>query len=606
MRSADDADATQNRLEQHDRDGAYLAGPDLDRAIEAAERWAIHDPEPRFRSEVDGLVDARDPSLIELFTGRIAFGTAGLRAEVGPGPVRMNALVVRQATVGVVAFLQATGIEAPTVIVGFDARHDSADFARHVAAAAVAAGARVQLGSAALPTPVIAHAVLAEQADAGIVVTASHNPPDDNGYKLYLGDGRQLVDPWDDEIASKIDETAEAWHLHGPAVDDVYADRLMADGAASPWTVVDASRWAEAHREAAIAATQPFRGREPEQALRVVYTPMHGVGGDPMVETFAAAGLAPLLLTDSQFQPDPSFATVGFPNPEEPGALDEALDVAEAAGADAIFAHDPDADRLAIAVRSRSGLDRGGRLVALSGDQLGVLLGDYLMRHSTGDRLVARSVVSSRFLDVVAAAAGVTCVATLTGFKWIARASDNHPDLTWLFGYEEAIGYSIGSHVRDKDGITAALVVHAALSDLAADGRTVWDRLDELAADHGVYESRPVTLRFDDDPSAVSLVVDRLVSEPPATLAGSRVSAGPIGGGLLPVTPGVELLADDSTRVIVRPSGTEPKVKAYIEVIEPVDDHALTSVAAARADAQARLDQVCNEVQLLLSAMSRS
>ena len=505
---------------------ASTSGPgavgDLTSAIEAAERWAIHDPEPRFRSQIDRLVDDRSAQLIDLFNGRIAFGTAGLRAAVGPGPTRMNALVVRQATVGVVSVLRHSGIESPTVVVGFDARHDSADFARHVAAAVVAAGGHVQLADASGPTL-----------------------------------------------------------------------RLVA-----------ATHWAQLHREAAIAATETFRAAgETAPAgsqIAIVYTPMHGVGGQATLEAFAEAGLAPPLITESQFDPDPDFPTVGFPNPEEPGALDRALAVADEHHADAVFAHDPDADRLAIAVRGRRMAQSDANpLVPLSGDQLGILLGDFLIRHSSGDRLVARSVVSSRMLDVIAAAAGVTCVATLTGFKWIARAIDRHPDHTWLFGYEEAIGYSVGSHVRDKDGITAALVAHAALTELAAQERTVWDRFDELAAAHGVYESRPVTLRFDDDPSAIGPMVERLVSDPPTMLGGSRVAAGPIGGGTLPATAGVELLAQDQTRVIVRPSGTEPKVKAYVEVIEPVGS---AGVAAARADAQARLANVCDEVRLLLSA----
>lgn len=582
------------------------ASDGLERSIEAAERWAIHDPEPRFRSQIDRLVDDQDARLIDLFEGRIAFGTAGLRAAVGPGPTRMNALVVRQATVGVVSVLRDSGIESPAVVVGFDARHDSADFARHVAAAVVAAGGRVQLADAALPTPVVAHAVLAEAADAGIVVTASHNPPADNGYKLYLGDGRQLVDPWDTRIAAAIDEIAASWHEHGPAVDDGYGD-ILGDPSGPALRSVAATHWAQLHREAAIAATEAFRAiAAAGRPLTIVYTPMHGVGGAATLATFAEAGLAPPLITEAQFDPDPEFPTVGFPNPEEPGALDHALAVADEHDADAVFAHDPDADRLAIAVRGRRVGD-GARspLVPLSGDQLGILLGDFLIRHSSGDRLVARSVVSSRMLDVIAAAAGVTCVATLTGFKWIARAIDDYPDKTWLFGYEEAIGYSVGSHVRDKDGITAALVAHAVLTELAGDQRTVWDRFDELAAAHGVYESRPVTLRFDDDPSAIGPMVERLVSDPPTTLGGSPVAAGPIGGGALPATPGVELLAEDQTRVIVRPSGTEPKVKAYVEVIEPVSGEGHGGgVAAARADAQARLANVCDEVLLLLSASS--
>lgn len=559
-------------------------------AIEAAERWAMHDPDPVTRSAVDNLVDASDSSLIDLFGGRLAFGTAGLRATVGPGPERMNALVVRQTSRAVVAWLRdgdsSAVHDAPTVVIGFDARADSANFARHAAAAVLAGGGVPLLADAPTPTPVVAHALLHQGAAAGIVITASHNPPADNGFKLYLGDGMQLVSPADDEIAATIDRLAAAWSSYGPAVDDAWHE--LPDS-------IDAEDWIAAHRADSVAAALALRSGDGESQATVVYTPMHGVGGAPTVQAFRAAGLPEPIIVESQFEPDAAFPTVSFPNPEEAGALDHALAVAAEHDADLIVAQDPDADRLAIAVRSRSGSGHTSPShTMLSGDELGVLLGDHLIRQTSGDRLVARSVVSSRLLDAVANHAGVHCQVTLTGFKWIARAVVDHPDKQWLLGYEEALGYSIGTHVRDKDGITAALVAVQLVNELQAAGETVWDRLDQIAATHGVYASRPVTARFDADPDQIGLIIDRLVADPPQELAGAAVSqSGAIGGGALPPTPGMELLTADKTRVIVRPSGTEPKVKAYVEVVIPVS---AGTVEAARVTAQERLDLICAEV----------
>lgn len=557
-------------------------------AVDAAERWAIFDPDPVTRSAIDRLVDADSAELVALFDGRLSFGTAGLRAEVGPGPNRMNALVVRQTTVGVVEWLRGAhgddDVTAPSIVIGFDARHDSASFARHAAAAARAAGARVALADRATPTPIVAHAALARRADAAIVITASHNPPADNGYKLYVGDGMQIVPPAEGEIAAAIEETAASWAGWAPLVDDAMAE--LADPH-------DATGWVEAHRQAAVAAT----AIGPTDEVRVVYTPMHGVGGEATLAAFAAAGLGPPLVVASQFEPDPTFPTVAFPNPEEPGALDEALAVAAENDADLIVAHDPDADRLAIAARTHA-----GAMMPLSGDQLGAVLADHVLA-GLGDHaaraLVARSVVSSRMLDAIAAHHGATCAVTLTGFKWIARAALDHPDRAWCFGYEEAIGYCIGTHVRDKDGITAALVAVDLANRLAAQGRKLWDRLDELALRHGVYRSGPVTLRFDDDPTRIAAVVERLQAAPPTDLLGSPAAAGPIGGGALPPTDGVEIVADDASRVIVRPSGTEPKVKAYLEVIEPVAGESM--LAEAQAVAEARIDRLAAQVRSLLS-----
>lgn len=559
-------------------------GDDLVAAIEQAQRWAIFDPDPVTRGAADALVDAGDPALIRLFRGRIEFGTAGLRAQVGLGPNRMNALVVRQTTAGVVAWLRASGIEQPRIIVGFDARHDSQRFAAH-AAAAIRAGAAVPLRSDGwAPTPTYAHALLAENADAAIVITASHNPPADNGYKLYLGDGLQLVNPTDIEIAATIHELAARWHLHGPAIDDAFAELDDAD-------VQPVATWIAAHRTSAVAAL--FTAN---RDATVAYTAMHGVGGEAVLQAFAEAGLPEPVVVADQHEPDGDFPTVAFPNPEEPGAFDCAIALAQAHGADAALANDPDADRLAMAVPNRS----GDGFVALSGNELGVLLGDHVLRHTTGhDRIVARSVVSSRQLDAMAAEAGVRALVTLTGFKWVARPILTHAPAPYVFGYEEAIGYCIGDRVRDKDGVTAALVATEMLATLKQAGIDVWHRLDELALVHGVYANHPISVRFDEDPHRVDALMERVNASPPDQLGGSRVvQSGQVGLGTLPETPGLHLLTDDDTQVIVRPSGTEPKIKAYVEVIHAVVN---TDVAAARAEADERLAAVVADVHGLLA-----
>jgi phosphomannomutase len=556
-------------------------GDVLVEAIEKAERWAIFDPEPAMRSRIDTLVDSGDPALIRLFTGRIAFGTAGLRAPVGPGPNRMNALVVRQATVGVVRWLQANGIASPKVVIGFDARPDSASFATHVAAAVASLGGTAVLADDAVATPVVARAVLTAAADAAVVVTASHNPPADNGYKLYLGDGLQLVAPADTEIASAIEQAADTWSQYGPAIDDHMADI----------ETVPANEWIAAHRTSALEALLTDH-----RDCAVAYTAMHGVGGSAIVHAFEAAGFPSPSVVASQFEPDGSFPTVLFPNPEEPGALDQVIALATEIGANAALANDPDADRLAVAVP-----DRAGQFRPLSGNQLGVLLGDHVLRHTTGaNRLVARSVVSSRLLDSIAASAGVRCEVTLTGFKWIARPIVDFDDHEFVFGYEEAIGYCVGDRVRDKDGISAALVAAEMIAAHHAQGRSVWDRLDELAAQHGVYATQPLSKRFDDDPARVQALMDQIAADPPSMLAGSvAADSGPVGLGSLPPTAGIHLVSEDRTQVIIRPSGTEPKVKAYLEVIEPVSGEGADAIAHARQHAAARLGQVAAEIDEL-------
>ncbi len=551
-----------------------------------AEAWRDQDPDPHNVATLEELVaastagdDEATRSLETLFGDRIAFGTAGLRAELGPGPTLMNRVVVRQTTAGLMRWLK-TGAR---VVIGYDARHCSAEFAADTAAVVVGAGGVAEILPEPLPTPVLAYAVLARGADAGVMITASHNPPRDNGYKLYLSDGIQLVSPADAEIAQQIDIAAtEAIPMS--SMDDANIVRLD-------------DSMAKAHQQAAVSVLAG-EGRD----VSVVYTAMHGVGGKHLMETFELAGFPAPIIVPEQFEPDPDFPTAAFPNPEEEGALDLALALAVDRHADVILASDPDADRLAMAVPAR---EVDGGWTALSGDEIGVLLADHLIRHHVaenhpGGRVVANSVVSSRLLSRMAESEGIASVITLTGFKWVARPIVERPEAHYLIGYEEAIGYSIGGVVRDKDGISAALVAAEMIAELKADGLTVWDRLDALSLQHGVHLTGPVTVRLD-GPEGLDereRLMEQMESNPPANLDGHELSSfeNLRDGVNFPPSTGVVLFYG-STRVIVRPSGTEPKLKAYVEVVEPAG----ADLAAAQERAETRLREIQKEIHDLLT-----
>ncbi len=535
-----------------------------------ASAWLAIDPDAETAAAISAALEADDDtSLGRWFDGRIAFGTAGLRAEMAPGPTGMNRLVVRQTTAGLVAWL-AERSGRPTLVVGHDARHRSAVFAADVAEVAASHGATVLFIDRPEPTPVVAHELLRRGADAAVVITASHNPPADNGYKLYLGDGVQLSSPADAEISARIDrvvaETPEAIGAGGGSIETVGTDA------------------AEAHRASVVAAL----GGGPRE-VTVVYSAMHGVGGAHVVEAMAAAGFAPPIVVDEQFSPDPDFPTVAFPNPEEDGAMDLALDLAERVDADVVVANDPDADRLAVAVVDAGAWRR------LSGDEVGSLLAAEMVdRHVAaggGPAIVSSSLVSSSLIDRIAEAGGVEPIRTLTGFKWIARPIVDRSDATFLFGYEEALGYCVGDLVRDKDGISALLVVLGMVAADRAVGRSLTDRLDDLALRHGWHRTRPVTIRFDGEMGLQrrSSVLSGLVASPPTELGGLDVievvdlSA----GGALPPTPGLVLRVGDargSVRAVIRPSGTEPKLKAYLETVEAVADESDLDASRGRAD----------------------
>ncbi len=526
----------------------------------AARDWMAQDPDPATRAELAALVDAADADpaaaaeLADRMSGMLRFGTAGLRGPVRAGPAGMNVAVVRRATAGLAARLARDGGRG-TVVVGRDARRGSAEFAEAAAGVLAGAGFAVRVLPAPLPTPVLAFAVRELGAVAGVQITASHNPPADNGYKVYLADGAQLAPPADAEIEAAIAAAPGAADL--PLGDDV--------------RVVDLTdRYLE--RVAALP-------RGSARRLRVALTPLHGVGGETAVAALRRAGFTDVHVVAEQAEPDAAFPTVAFPNPEEPGATDALLALAGRVGADLAVALDPDADRCALAV---PGPD--GRWRPLTGDETGVLLGDHLLRAGGyDDPLVATTVVSGEMLREVAAAHGARYAETLTGFKWIVRGG---PGL--VYGYEEALGYCVDpDSVRDKDGIAAAVLACDLAATLATDGRTLDDRLDELARAHGVHRTEGISLRL--EPAARDAAVARLRESPPAGWRTERPAP-----DVLVLRRGARSGGD---RVVVRPSGTEPKLKAYLQVVEPVVGDGL---AAARARAGGRLDRLRDEVLALL------
>jgi phosphomannomutase len=567
-----------------------------DELVRTARSWRDEDPDAGDRAEVDALLAAVEAGpgpaasealdgLRERFGAGLSFGTAGLRGAMGAGPNRMNRAVAIRATAGLAAHLRATGHAGEPVIVGFDARHRSARMAADAAAVLAGAGFTVHLGERPLPTPVVAFGILHLGCAAGVVVTASHNPPQDNGYKVYLDDGAQIVPPSDAEIAARIAAVGPLAGVPLAPADDPRIGRVGDDLVEAYLTgaVATAVRSGPAVGPAVGSAVRQARA-----GLRVVYTPMHGVGRDVLVAAFERAGFAAPAVVPEQAEPDPEFPTVAFPNPEEPGALDLALALADRMEADLLLANDPDADRLLVAVPSA---DRAGGWRVLTGDEIGALLADWLLAGGTGaDRLVVNSIVSSSLLARLAEARGVQSASVLTGFKWIARAASDRPDLRFVYGFEEAIGSSVGTLVRDKDGITAALAV----ADLAAHeqvaGRTLLDRLDDLARELGAYVTRQRSVRIEglDGQARMREVVDALAAAPPATLAGRPVTdvEDLRLGKVLPPTDGVRLHGD-GIRLIVRPSGTEPKLKFYAEAVVPVPPGGDLAAARAQADALA-------------------
>ncbi len=555
-----------------------------------ARAWQAADPDPTHRDALAEWIAAEDhAALAAHMDGELSFGTAGIRGPMGPGPLRMNTLVVQRVAAAVGRVL-APGPGARRIVIGFDGRFGSAAFARAAAAVLGAQGVTVFLGSRPTPTPLLAHATTWLRAAAGIVVTASHNPKSDNGVKVYGPDGAQIVAPVDLEISAAI-RALDCW----PPVTPERA----------PLPIPPAAR--EAYLQAVLALRVA-----PAAGARAVYTAMHGVGAAALADVLAAAGHAPAIPVAAQCTPDGAFPTVAFPNPEEPGALDMALALARAERADLVLAHDPDADRLAVAAP-----DGSGRWRALTGNQLGVLLADELLSRGGQEpgRLVATTIVSTGLLSVIAQSHGARCVETLTGFKWIARAGMAHPG-RFVMGFEEALGYAIGDVVRDKDGVSCALLVMDLASRCKAEGRTLWDAVVALYRRTGWSATiqRAQVLPGASGRARVRAILDGLRASPPAQIGGRPVirirdvAAGlatdAATGRATPLDlPRSDVLAWDLAgggRVLVRPSGTEPKLKFYFEVTEPFPQGA--AAEAVEAAANARIESLADAFLATLPA----
>ncbi len=505
--------------------------------------WIADDPDPITASQLQQWLDTHtEAELRTSFHGFLQIGTAGLRGPNRPGPSGMNRAVVGRTAAGIVAYMKERNLTS--VVIGRDARYGSEDYTFETAEIMSGAGMKVFVLPRPLPTPVLAFATNELGCDVGIMVTASHNPPQDKGYKVYIGGtvdgieyrGSQIVSPTDVSIANKIDAVTslkqhprgKEWTVLGEEIIEKYIDRT------------------------ASLATKPG-------SLRIVYTAMHGVGTETLQRVFQKAGFVSPILVEAQAAPDPDFPTVAFPNPEEPGAIDLALETARTFNADLVIANDPDADRCAAAVNDPV---TGWRM--LRGDELGAILGESIARE-TSSGIFANSIVSSSILKKIAEHYNLEFKETLTGFKWLAKIKG----LT--FGYEEAVGYAVDAKtVNDKDGISAAITLAQITTDLAADGKTLLDLLDEIWARHGFHATEQISIRLS-DLSKVGIILGGLRSNPPHNIAGRAVTsiddlAAPTDG--LPPTDGLRIWLDGGIRIIIRPSGTEAKMKCYIEVIE--------------------------------------
>jgi phosphomannomutase len=543
--------------------GGRSPQPSVEALAERALAWLEDDPDPASRDELRAVLDQLPASAADLadrFAGTLEFGTAGLRGPLRAGPNGMNLAVVTRAAAGLVGWLAGREAEGPLVI-GYDARHGSKAFAEQTARVATGAGRPALVLPRPLPTPVLAYAVRKLGAAAGVMVTASHNPPQDNGYKVYLDDGAQIVPPVDREIEAAIQAVGRIADVALGTPGEVLGEDLVTS-----------------YVESAIEVLDPDTPRD----VAVAYTPLHGVGATVLAAAFARAGFARPAVVAEQAEPDPAFPTVAFPNPEEPGAIDRVVALATANGADIAIANDPDADRCAVAIPDPV---RGWRM--LRGDEVGVLIADHLMRQ--GKRgLYATTIVSSSLLKAMCAARGVAYAETLTGFKWIVRAGEG-----LVFGYEEALGYCVApDHVRDKDGITAALTVAELVAGLKAELRTLADRLDDLASEFGVYVTDQLSVRVD-APHEIQDIMAHLRQKTPGALLDEPVNSVE---DLLPDAD-VVILRTENARVVVRPSGTEPKLKAYLEVVEPVVDD---DVAGARERATASVRALRTETAAAL------
>ena len=521
------------------------------------QHWLAQDPDQVTRDQLTQLVadaNANEVALRELedaFSAPLEFGTAGLRGPLGPGPNRMNRVTVLQAAAGLAKYLVANGEIGQPIVIGFDARYNSDVFANDTAQVMAGAGLKPIIFSHVVPTPVLAYSISQLSACAGVMVTASHNPAQDNGYKVYLSDGRQIVSPVDTKISKQIRSVVDVRKINLATEIEILSEIITKSYVEAVTHLITSGPTTSAQR----------------REIKSVYTAMHGVGWQTLKEVFLAAEISEPIAVTEQRDPDPAFPTVAFPNPEEKGALDLALALATQSGADVVIANDPDADRLAIALPT---IDNNW--LALRGDQIGCLLAWWIIARSSDQKqrgTFANSIVSSMLLEQIAKHAGLNYEATLTGFKWVSRV----PNL--LFGYEEALGYCVDpQNVKDKDGISAAAMFLEMMAFLAHSNKTPWDILDELALSHGHHATDQIVVRVT-EVAQVGVVMSGLRNSPPKLLGGmavSRIDDLEMGLGNLPATDAVVIqLAGngevENARVIIRPSGTEPKIKCYLEVV---------------------------------------
>ena len=517
--------------------------------LDIAKKWLDAEPDEDVRVELQQLIDGSNEELEERFSGRLLFGTAGLRAQVGAGPMRMNRLVVQQAAAGLVDYLLRTveGADGAGILIGFDARRKSDVFALDTARVAAARGMKALLLPSVFPTPVLAWNISRLGVAAGVMVTASHNPPQDNGYKVYLGSGAQIVPPHDELISD--------------AIESFDATSIELASEVSPLIRILGNECIDEY----IKWLPSVRLCRDVPRIKVAYTAMHGVGGDTALRAFASAGFDQPVVVAAQQEPDGSFPTVSFPNPEEPGAMDLVIDLARQSGAAIALANDPDADRLGVAIPITG--DSSGEWRLLRGDEIGWLLGDHILRHTHGDdRLVVTTLVSSSLLGKMAHKHGVAFEETFTGFKWIADAAMKRSDKRLVFAYEQALGYLVADQPLDKDGISAALLMTEIAALAVHDGVTVQQRLDQIAAEYGQHVTAELSVKM--SPSDGAAVVEELRANPPVMIGGRQV----VGVEDFPEANLLRLWLDEvggrGVRLQIRPSGTEPKVKLYGEAVD--------------------------------------
>jgi len=539
----------------------------LETLIARARAWQSQDPDAETKAELEALILAGDEQgLTDRFSQRLSFGTAGLRGELGAGPNRMNRVLVAQAAVGIARYLKAN-FDDPSCVIGFDARKNSDVFAKDSAEILVGLGVRAYLYDSLAATPMVAFAVREMGCSAGIMVTASHNPPADNGYKVFDFTGSQIIPPMDALIAAEI----------GKFADNELVSSLVRSN--------DYSAVPESISVNYLQGVSSLMNRHSDRkSLKIVYSAMHGVGAEFIEKIFDIAGMDPLIPVASQHKPDGTFPTVAFPNPEEPGAMDQSLATAKANGADLVLANDPDADRLCVAYR-----DSTGNYIQLSGDELGLLLAEELAGRAKREGVsgtLACSIVSSSAIEKVAKHYGLGFAQTLTGFKWVGRV----PNL--IFGYEEALGYCVDAkRVKDKDGLSAALVVADIATTLAASGYTIGDQLEKLGARDGYFATGQISIRVK-DLSIIENLMKKLRSNPTQELDGQEVQFTDFmdGWGNLPGTDAIQLDLADGRRVIVRPSGTEPKLKCYLLAVSNDRQKSQSTLATLKSAMQKVLD----------------